>query len=90
MTTGPKGSAWTANERTTQMQSIYYALLHVRDFNKRAASQKLIGIYSSTDEANAAIKRTIHQPGFRKTPDNYIIEPLKVGETRLRDGFKVI
>ena len=72
------------------MQLIYFALIHVRDFNKRATSQKLIGIYSSVAEANAAVQRTIHQPGFRNTPDNYDIESLKVGETRLRDGFKVL
>jgi hypothetical protein len=71
------------------MRPVYYALLHVRDFNKRAASEKLIGIYSSEEQAKSAILRTINKPGFRTTPDNYIIEPMTIGEIRLRDGFKV-
>jgi hypothetical protein len=70
------------------MQHTYFLLLHVRDFQKREASEKLIGIYSSEVEARAAIQRTIEQPGFRQTPNNYIIEQMTVGETRLRDGFK--
>jgi hypothetical protein len=71
------------------MQQKYFLLLHVRDFHKREASQKLIGIYSAEEEARGAIQRTILKPGFRSTPNNYIIEEMVVGETRLRDGFVV-
>jgi hypothetical protein len=71
------------------MQITYYALVHIRDFNNRAGTAKLVGIFSSADAAKKAIQRRLGLPGFRDYPKNYVIEPLQVDHIRYSDGFPV-
>ncbi|MDX2244202.1 MAG: hypothetical protein NW224_26315 [Leptolyngbyaceae cyanobacterium bins.302] len=48
-----------------------FLLWHVHVFNDGEADEKLIGVYSTREEAEAAIDRVKHQPGFVNVPEGF-------------------
>lgn len=48
---------------------------------------KLIGIYSSESNAQAAVDRLTQQPGFRDTPAGFSIDPYEVDQDHWAEGF---
>lgn len=48
---------------------------------------KFIGVYSSHDDAQAAISRLRDQPGFRDWPDGFSINEYEIGIDHWTEGF---
>jgi hypothetical protein len=48
---------------------------------------KLIGIYATQADANAAIKRVLPQPGFRKFPNDFHISEFVIDQDHITEGF---
>ena len=69
--------------------NIAFPLWHVRRDDEYADDAKLIGIYSSEDEARAAIARLADQPGFRDTPAGFQFEPYEINKDHWTEGFGI-
>jgi hypothetical protein len=51
---------------------------------------KLIGVYSSRSEAEAAITRLSKQPGFSDHPDGFCIDPYLLDRDHWKEGFSTV
>jgi len=67
--------------------SVAFPLWHVRQDDEYAGDAKLIGIYSSEDEARAAITRLADRPGFRDYPAGFQFEPYQINKDHWAEGF---
>jgi hypothetical protein len=64
-----------------------YVLHHVvREFEDDEDA-KLIGVYSTEDEARSAIARLADQPGFSDYPDGFQIDAYPVNKDHWIEGF---
>lgn len=48
---------------------------------------KLIGVYSTSKNASAAIERLKKQPGFKEYPDGFLIDEYEVDQHNWTEGF---
>ena len=48
---------------------------------------KLIGVYKTREDANAAIERLRNKPGFRDTPDGFEIHDYVLGRDGWSEGY---
>lgn len=64
-----------------------FLLRHVRKDDEFSEDTKLIGIYSSHENAAAAIERLAHQPGFREHLEGFKIERHKLDKDHWTEGF---
>ena len=48
---------------------------------------KLIGVYASEADAEAAVNRLRDRPGFQDHADAFHIDPYRVGQDHWREGF---
>lgn len=48
---------------------------------------KLIGVYARRADAEAAIVRVKDKPGFRDTPDGFLIDEYAVGQDNWSEGY---
>jgi hypothetical protein len=62
-------------------------LWHIHKFNDGSESIKLIGVYSSKSQAEAALERVRTQPGFRDHPAGFEIDSYAVDEDHWTEGF---
>lgn len=67
------------------MDSVYI-LWHVHDANG-TEDEKLIGVYLSEGDAQAAIGRLGSKPGFRETPDGFSIDKYTLNRDAWEEGF---
>jgi hypothetical protein len=51
---------------------------------------KLIGIYASTEDAEAAKLRSVLLPGFRDHPEGFQISRYTVGEDQWTEGYVTV
>lgn len=51
---------------------------------------KLIGVYRSRQDAEAAIARVRDQPGFRDWPEGFSVDAYRLGEDEWADGFATL
>ena len=68
------------------MTSVYVLHHVVREFEDDEDA-KLIGIYSSEDEARKAVVRLADQPGFRGSADGFQFEPYQSNKDHWTEGF---
>jgi len=66
---------------------IVYQLYHIREKGDGADDQKLIGIYTSRQNANAAISRVKDQPGFRDYPNGFQVFEHTLDQDDWTEGF---
>ncbi len=64
-----------------------YPLWHVPEGDEHKEQAKLIGIYASASDAQAAIERLRSQPGFIDYPEGFEFEPYQVGKDHWTEGF---
>ena len=64
-----------------------FLLWHRHDTGFGDEEEKLIGVYSSEENAKQAITRLQEQPGFKDYPDDFQIELCGVDETGWAEGF---
>ncbi len=67
-----------------------YLLWHVRADDRYADDAKLIGVYRSRENADAAVSRVKGQPGFRDYPEGFEISPITLDEDNWTEGFVII
>lgn len=66
-----------------------YVVLHAHylDEDENIEDIKLIGIYSSRENAGAAIERLKLQPGFCDTPEGFHIDEYSIDEDHWAEGY---
>jgi hypothetical protein len=64
-----------------------FLLQHVHLFEHGTEDIKVIGIYATHDEAEAAISRLSALPGFKDTPDTFCISTYEVGADHWLEGY---
>ena len=55
-----------------------YLLSHTHEVNPGEEDDKLIGVYSTPEKAEAARRRALTWPGFRDVPDGFSIDQYEV------------
>jgi homoserine kinase type II len=60
---------------------------HGEDDDERDANLKLIGVYSSENEAESAKTRKLQHEGFRDTPDGFEIEKIELNRDQWSEGY---
>ena len=68
-------------------RTVVYLLHHVLPDDEYEDCAKLIGVYSSQEEATSAIKRLDGQPGFRDHPDGFQINEHVLNRDSWTEGF---
>ena len=64
-----------------------YILQHEREDSEFADDTKLIGIYSSKDAAEAAVRWLEKLPGFSKVPQGFYTDAYEVDKDHWTEGF---
>ena len=64
-----------------------FLLWHSHEIGDGETDDKLIGAYSSSAEAEAAIVRKRAFPGFRQYPDGFAISRYEVDKDAWSEGF---
>lgn len=64
-----------------------FVLWHVHDLGEGEEDSKLIGIYSSQGDAEAAKARVGSQPGFVDTPEGFVIDRYRLNEDHWTEGY---
>lgn len=68
------------------MKSVF-VLHHVRADDDYGSDAKLIGVYGSHANADAAIARLSSQPGFRDHPDGFTVGEYAIDKDHWCEGF---
>jgi hypothetical protein len=64
-----------------------YVLQHVHLSDDGAEDTKFIGVYSSRDNARAAVERLSRAPGFSDAPDGFHIDEYQLDEDQWTEGY---
>jgi hypothetical protein len=64
-----------------------FVLQHVHTFGEDDEDVKMIGVYSSRETAELAIKRLSFQPGFRKRPQGFCIDQYTIDQDCWVEGY---
>lgn len=64
-----------------------FVVQHVHALGDDREDVKLIGVYSSRQQAEAAVARLRASPGFREMPDGFSIDPYEVDRDHWAEGF---
>lgn len=64
-----------------------FVLHHVHTFDDDEEDVKLIGVYSTRERAQEAIKRTSKLPGFCDAPEGFSIDPYILDEYYWAEGY---
>jgi hypothetical protein len=68
------------------MKASVFLVSHVHSINGED-DEKIIGIYSTRDEAEQAITRASERPGFRANPEGFHIDEYEIGEDQWTEGY---
>ncbi|MFF8803057.1 MULTISPECIES: hypothetical protein [Bacteria] len=74
------------------MPQTVHLLYHIHEFSDidREDDVKLIGVYLSREDAEAAQRRAEILPGFKDDKEGFQIHPYTVGEDHWKSGFETI
>ncbi len=64
-----------------------FVLQHVHSLGNEAEDVKLIGVYSSRENAQAAITRLSRAPGFSETPEGFHIDEYEMDKDHWVEGY---
>jgi hypothetical protein len=67
-----------------------YVLQHVHALDDGAEDVKFIGVYSSRENAQAAITRLCQAPGFCEAPTGFHIDEYQVDRDQWVEGYSTI
>jgi hypothetical protein len=67
-----------------------FLLWHVHALDDGEEDKKLIGVYSTREEAEAAIERVKHQVGFVDALEGFGIDPYVVNEDHWTEGYVTV
>lgn len=66
-----------------------FVLQHVHLTEDDVEDVKFIGVYSSRENAQAAVERLGHVPGFLDVPDGFHIDEYQVDQDHWGEGYAV-
>ena len=66
-----------------------FLLWHSRELGDGETDDKLVGVYGSQAEAEAASTRKLAFPGFREHPDGFVIDRYELDKDAWSEGFGV-
>jgi hypothetical protein len=69
------------------MSNQIFILTHVFDLPDDQEDVKLIGVYSTEDDAQAAVERAKQRPGFAQYPDGFNIDAYELDHDNWLEGF---
>lgn len=64
-----------------------YLLQHVHEISSEIEDIKIIGVYSSIEQANKVKESLKNKPGFSKNHEGFSIDEYELGRTFWEDGF---
>ena len=64
-----------------------FLLWHSHEKGDGETDDKLIGVYATKVDAQAAINRVADQPGFKDAPEGFLIDEYRVGKDHWQEGF---
>ena len=64
-----------------------YVVQHVHELGENNENIKFIGVYSSEENANAAMSRLRQKPGFRNAPDGFNLDEYDLDQDYWKDGY---
>jgi hypothetical protein len=64
-----------------------FVLQHVHTFEDGTEDIKFIGVYSSRDNADAAVARLGRQPGFSEAREGFRVDQYRVDEDNWIEGY---
>jgi hypothetical protein len=64
-----------------------FLLWHSHNLGDGETDDKLIGVYSSVDEAEAAKARKLKFEGFRESPEDFLIERYELDGNAWSEGY---
>jgi hypothetical protein len=64
-----------------------FLLWHSHDLGDGETNDKLIGVYSSVEEAEAAKARKLQFEGFKEAPEGFQISPYEVNRDAWSEGY---
>ena len=67
-----------------------YVLQHVHSLEDGADDVKLIGVYSSKENAQAAIARLAQAPGFCGAPAGFHIDEYQIDKDQWVEGYSTL
>jgi hypothetical protein len=67
-----------------------FDLWYVRGYTDREDTELHIGVYSSTEQAHAAIERLRTKPGFADWPEGFEIHEIQLDRDNWAEGFKSV
>jgi homoserine kinase type II len=67
-----------------------FLLWHVHELSDGDDDEKLIGVYRTEDEAQAAIERVGQQPGFVDHPEGFQTCPYQLNSDNWTEGFVTV
>lgn len=67
-----------------------FLLWHVHELGDGESDEKLIGVYRTRGDAEAAIERVGKQPGFVDTPEGFQICPYGLNEDNWVEGYVTV
>ena len=67
-----------------------YVVQHVHEFENDTEDVKLIGVYSSRENAESAVNRLSQVDGFKDTPDGFDIDEYEVDQDNWTEGFLTV
>lgn len=71
------------------MESVFL-LWHVHEIPDQDDDEKLIGVYRTEADAQAAIIRLKEQPGFSETSEGFLIDKYQLNQDHWTEGFVTI
>ena len=67
-----------------------FVLQHVREYDDGEGEDvKLIGVYSTEENANATIRRFLKLPGFRDYPNGFHVSKYPLDKDHWAEGFGI-
>ena len=70
-----------------QKMNVVFLLWHSRAIGDGETGDKLIGVYSSEAEAEAAKARKLQYEGFRDEPDGFLIDKYELNRDYWSEGY---
>lgn len=67
-----------------------FLLWHVHEMPDGEEDSKLIGVYATAEDAEAARLRVLPQPGFRDLPEGFQVSQYTVGEDQWTEGYVTV
>ena len=64
--------------------------MHSRPLQDGDTDDKLVGVYATHQDAEAAIQRLKNKPGFKDTVDAFLIEEYAIGRDGWTEGFVTV